>query len=106
MTHRSRLGIHTSALKKQIRVLEHRMDEHRDAIGTTAEQLKLDLRNQLTAPVTLVTAGLVGVAIHRGQYMDKSGILPILHATHPGLQFILSATPAASEPTEQAATLS
>jgi hypothetical protein len=92
MNFRGKATGRSSALKASIRAVEQRMEVRRSIVSSTAKRITHTVREQITAPATLITAGLFGVALHRGPRLQGSHILAILHAANTGLRFLLAET--------------
>lgn len=92
MNLRSNAASRSGALKANIRAVEQRMEGRRSIVMSTAKRLAHTVRERITAPATLITAGLFGAALHRGPPLEGSQILPILHAAHTGLRLLLTGT--------------
>jgi hypothetical protein len=90
MNLRSSSASRSKVLKASIRAVELRMEDRRAIVKSTARRIANTIRERITAPAALITAGLFGAALHRGPPLQGSQLLPILHAANTGLRRLLT----------------
>jgi|GEM_PF-2280069 len=100
MIYRNSPESRSGALKSKIHSVEERMQGRRSSIKTATSRIAKGIREQITSPATLVTAGLLGAVLHRGQRPDGAQLIAFLQAANTGLRILLSASPGHSESVE------
>ncbi len=84
-----------AALRARIRTVERRIGRRRDNIGVAMESIAHHVRDQATSPVVIIGAGLVGVAIHRGNLLRGLQPMALFRTANSGLRMLLKvASPA------------
>lgn len=78
-------------LKSRIRATERRIQCRRDSIGSAMGSLAKSAREKVISPASLITAGLVGVAMHRSERLNGLRILAIIQSANTGLRLLLTA---------------
>lgn len=78
-------------LKSRIRATERRIQCRRDSIASAMGSLAKSAREKVISPASLITAGLVGVAMHRSERLNGLRILAIIQSANTGLRLLLTA---------------
>lgn len=84
------------ALRARIRTIEQRIGLRRDNIGVALDSIAENARAQMTAPITIIGAGLFGAAIHRSHLLshllDRLEPMSVYRSAITGLRFLQKAT--------------
>lgn len=77
-------------LKSSIRETERSIALRRGRLGVALNGVKQSARTRMVSPGTLVTAGLVGAALHQSHRLHGLQLLALLEATNAGLRRLLT----------------
>ena len=92
MTVRKGYKSRAQELKARIRAVENRIHDRQGAIDGAVCSVVQNAHTRMTSPAMLITAALLGAAIHRGYRPDGQQVLAVLEALHAGQQFLRTAT--------------
>lgn len=73
------------SLKNSIRETERDIVQRRDRLGVAFNGVTRAVSTRMVSPGALVTAGLVGAALHRNKRMHLVRVLALLQAANAGL---------------------
>lgn len=104
MKDRSHAATRPAALRAKIRTVERRIGHRRDNIGVAMGSITHHVQDQMTSPVVIIGAGLVGVALHRGNLLRGLQPMALFRTANSGLRMLLQvASPALVATGESAA---
>jgi len=98
MTIRGIFATRPATLRSRIQELQSRIDRRQDRVGSNARDVARKTRDQLITPFALISAGLLGVALHRGNRLTGLRIIALLESANVGLQHLLVTTSRPSAP--------
>ncbi|TGG92829.1 hypothetical protein E4656_11930 [Natronospirillum operosum] len=81
-----------ASLRAQILVVEHRIRRRRGHIDGAVGGITDNLRRQIISPAAVITAGVLGVALHRREWLSGSRVLAISQAVNAGLKLLMTTT--------------
>lgn len=77
------------SLKSSIRETERSIAQRRERLGIAVDGVTRAISTRMVSPGALVTAGLVGAALHQNQQVHVLRVLALLEATNAGLRRLI-----------------
>ncbi len=92
MTLHRRVFGSAGALRAKILATELRIRQRRKRINGAVGGMKNNVSSQIITPTSVMTAGVIGVALHRSRLLEGVRMLTFIQTADAGLRLLLMAT--------------